>query len=461
MAERRVREQPVEHNARLAAQVRRQNQARQEETDQHRVMRLAAMARFDIEQRQHEPLQRREDRLQARAAQRRNQLQQQPQEQAIQRRAADAAYVAQRRIARQFQQRQAPQQESPLQMELPQQHSLGPMSGRCPNCNARFFPQEKTTRGQYTKCCRQGKVHLPPIAQPSENIKQLFSGDSPDSPHFKTHVRQYNASLGMASWNAPIVQHPAGGPRVVTIHGQAYHLTSPPEPQPGEPPKFAQLYILDTRQAIQERLQLPENAQLRPHVLQQLQDELMTVNPYAHDFRYMGEVMQEQRELAAARGEQPKPVRMIIPDKRDRDRRYDQPSATEIAAVYIGEEGEPPNPSHRDIAIYPQRERRTIQISAISPHTDPMTYTILFSHGESGWQPGLLQTDEHGHPNPHVRLTLLQYYAFRITFRDAFSTIHLSGQLYHQYLVDAVTKIEGNILHWIRTHQDNLRSRPK
>ncbi len=86
-----------------------------------------------------------------------------------------------------------------------------------------------------------------------------------------------------------------------------------------------------------------------------------------------------------------------------------------------------------------------------------MTYPILFFHGESGWQPGLLQTDEHGHPNPHVRLTLLQYYAFRITFRDAFSTIHLSGQLYHQYLVDAVTKIEGNILHWIRTHQDHLR----
>ena len=133
------------------------------------------------------------------------------------------------------------------------------------------FPQEKTLRNEYTKCCRKGKVRLPPIAEPVENIKQLFCDDSPDSSHFKTHIRNYNSTLAMASWNAPIVQHSAGGPRVVTIHGQAYHLKSPPEPEPepepGEPPKFAQLHILDTRQAIQERLRLPENAQLRPHVL--------------------------------------------------------------------------------------------------------------------------------------------------------------------------------------------------
>ena len=455
MAEGRAQEQPVERDRRLTAQARPQHLATQAETNEQSVARIAQIAPLNRERQQHQTAEQRQNRLRPRA----NRGQQQLQEEHPQRRAADAENIAQRRIPPQLQPQQANQQQRQLQMNLPQQHSLGPMSSKCPHCNDKFFPQEKTvSRGQYIKCCRQGKIRLPPIAAPSENIKQLFSGDSPDSAHFKTHIRTYNSALGMASWNAPIVQHPTGGPRVVTIHGQAYHLTSPPEPVPGEPPKFAQLYILNTRQAIQERLHLPENAQHRPHVLQQLQDELMTVNPYAHDFRYMGEIMQEQRELAAAGGEQPQPVRMIIPDKRDRDRRYDQPSATEIAAVYIGEEGEPPNPSERDIAIYPRQDRRTIKISAISPHTDPMTYPILFFHGESGWQPGLLQTDAGGHPDPHVRLTLRQYYAFRIAFRDAFSTIHLSGQLYHQYLVDAVTKIEGNMLHWIRTHQDHLRT---
>ena len=40
---------------------------------------------------------------------------------------------------------------------------------------------------------------------------------------------------------------------------------------------------------------------------------------------------------------------------------------------------------------------------------------------------------------------------------DTFSTIHLSRLLFQQYLVDAVTKIEGNELTYIRTHQSKLR----
>ena len=41
--------------------------------------------------------------------------------------------------------------------------------------------------------------------------------------------------------------------------------------------------------------------------------------------------------------------------------------------------------------------------------------------------------------------------------RDNFSTIHLSRLLLQQYLVDAFTKIEGNELAYIRTHQQQLR----
>eukprot|EP00112_Aurelia_sp_Birch-Aquarium-sp1_P020718 Seg540.7 transcript_id=Seg540.7/GoldUCD/mRNA.D3Y31 product="ATP-dependent DNA helicase PIF1" protein_id=Seg540.7/GoldUCD/D3Y31 len=453
-AERREHEQPHERQIRRIAVAQRVAERRRQDANQERPIPVAEILQNQLQQRQREQREQRQQRFDIR-----EQMQQErniPAQQPIQRRPAHADYQRQRRIPRRAIQRQR-LADQPHGIQLPQQHYLGPMNGSCPHCGARFFDQEKTTRNQYTKCCHQGKVRLPPIAEPSPAIRQLFSGNSPDSAQFHQHIRNYNAALAMASWNAPIVQHPGQGPKVVTIHGQAYHLTSPPDPPPGQPRKFAQLYVLDSRQGIRERLQLPENAHLRANVLQHLQDELLRVNPYVHDFQYMGELMRQQRLQAAARDEIPRPVRMIIPHRRERDRRYDEPSATEIAAVFVGEEGGPPNPTQRDIHIYPRANRQTITINAISPHADPMTYPILFPHGESGWHPDIRQIDADGHPNQNTRVSMAQFYAYRFADRAPFSTVLRGGLLFQQLLVDAAAKIEGEQCHWVRTHQDHLR----
>ena len=50
----------------------------------------------------------------------------------------------------------------------------------------------------------------------------------------------------------------------------------------------------------------------------------------------------------------------------------------------------------------------------------------------------------------------MKFYAFRVAVRDNFSAIHLSRLLFQQYLVDAFTKIEGNEITYIRTHQAEL-----
>lgn len=77
---------------------------------------------------------------------------------------------------------------------------------------------------------------------------------SPESRNFRANIRNYNAAFAMASWNANIQIHRGRGPQVVTIHGQAYHATGPLLPQTGHTPQYAQLYIMDSRQALQERL---------------------------------------------------------------------------------------------------------------------------------------------------------------------------------------------------------------
>ena len=140
-------------------------------------------------------------------------------------------------------------EEPPIQLPAP--HRLGDMNNRCPHCGSRYFQEECTTRGIFTKCCFQGKVILPPVQLPPQIIVDLFSGETADSRHFLENIRHYNAAFAMASWNATLNEHAGRGPRVVTIHGQAYHLTAAQEAPEGQPPQYAQLYILDTNEAMQ------------------------------------------------------------------------------------------------------------------------------------------------------------------------------------------------------------------
>ena len=82
-----------------------------------------------------------------------------------------------------------PEDDDIIHIQFPAPHCLGDMHNRCPHCAARYFQQECTTRGVFTKCCFQGKVTLPVIAVPPHNIVVLFSGDTAHSRHFwKTFV---------------------------------------------------------------------------------------------------------------------------------------------------------------------------------------------------------------------------------------------------------------------------------
>ena len=350
-----------------------------------------------------------------------------------------------------------------LPIQLPVPHHLGDMNNRCPHCEAKYFQEECTTQRTFTKCCFQGKVRLPPLQLPAQAIIDLFTGDTPQAHHFLENIRHYNAALSMASWNAQLREHAGRGPRVVTIHGQPYHLTSAQEAPEGQAPQYAQLYILDTNEALQQRINDPRNVNLRPDIIQLLQDELLAVNPYAQQYHNMGQILRRQRQIAAESNQPVQPVRMVIATRPFQNGRYANPTTTEIAAVFVGNDGAAPNPADRDLEIYPadNNGNNTVKIKATSPNADPLTYPLLFIHGEMGWS---VDIQRHVVPNERqqgvrrrARLTLNEFYAYRAAVRDNFSTIHLSRLLFQQYLVDAFTKIEGNELTYIRTHQSELR----
>jgi hypothetical protein len=79
----------------------------------------------------------------------------------------------------------------------------------------------------------------------------------------------------------------------------------------------------------------------------------------------------------------------------DDPRRYNIPKVGEIAVVFTGENGMPPE--KRDFQVFPKNkdQHRVNKMDILSEHVDPMTYPLLHIHGEPGWRPGLEHVEAH------------------------------------------------------------------
>jgi hypothetical protein len=73
----------------------------------------------------------------------------------------------------------------------------------------------------------------------------------------------------------------------------------------------------------------------------------------------------------------------------DDKRRYNIPKVGEVSAVFVGEDGNPPE--NRDFAVYSKSSNKLQLLSVLSPNVDPMVNVLLFPFGEQGWHPYLNQ----------------------------------------------------------------------
>lgn len=109
-------------------------------------------------------------------------------------------------------------------------------------------------------------------------------------------------------------------------------------------------------------------------------------------FRNMKEVWDREQAEVESR-EQPQFVTMQFVNDRTRDlRRYNPPVANEVAAVFVGDDGLPPNIVN--FTVYdrnPNPQHHRLCQPSNSLHADPMLYPLLFPYGESGWHIGLQQ----------------------------------------------------------------------
>jgi hypothetical protein len=176
----------------------------------------------------------------------------------------------------------------------------------------------------------------------------------------------------------------------MSIHGHVYHRIPTLRPDNGYAHQYAQLYILDAEEALQQRMRITlglnnrnPNEECDMHTMRQLDDLLREINPYAVGFRNMNELLDTQEAIALANGLELQPTSMYLVRHGNRDpRRYNMPINTaDIAVVFTSNDGEPPG----DIClqVYPNGQAPRVMHNC-DPNRDPMVYPLLFPYGDMG-----------------------------------------------------------------------------
>jgi hypothetical protein len=131
----------------------------------------------------------------------------------------------------------------------------------CKWCSAELWYEERSEKSKdlndptWSICCQKGQVELPLLPRPPEFLLSLLNGTDHRSKHFKANYRAYNSMFAFTSLGGKVQdqRNDGGGPPQFILGGQNYHKIGSLLPQKGNTPKFAQLYIYDTQNEIQNR----------------------------------------------------------------------------------------------------------------------------------------------------------------------------------------------------------------
>lgn len=220
----------------------------------------------------------------------------------------------------------------------------------CKYCSGLYFKPEKNTAGKFTLCCYDGKIKLPPSTTLQE-MKELFCGDNEISKNFRENIRQYNNAMSFVSFGAKVDLPPNYGPYTFRIHGMIHHRISPLYPDDPQSTSYGQLYILDFAKANEVRMSHDANKGLDKQTLTNLSDLLGKFNPYTRSYKTMHQKLEEEKALALKENRSPINFVMRFYHEPSTDQRpYNDPTTSEIAAVFETSDGAPP--SHRHITVY-------------------------------------------------------------------------------------------------------------
>ncbi|KAI8825559.1 uncharacterized protein EV422DRAFT_552812, partial [Fimicolochytrium jonesii] len=234
---------------------------------------------------------------------------------------------------------------------------------------------------KFSLCCERGTVLLPPLPTTPATLCDLLTSNSPHAKKFREAIRSYNSSLAWTSLGADIDLSVTGTQGVYSfrVHGQICHhigslLPSEQQIATGKRPRFAQMYIYDTEHEAENRASHFDGKKPDINIIGELQHMLYEVNPYAHVYRSVRNILAENPAIDIS-------MRIVLERTTD-SRRYNCPTADEVAAIMVGDGAEAV--SKRQVIV--QKQGGGLQeISERHPAYMPLQYPLLFPHGEDGW----------------------------------------------------------------------------
>lgn len=106
---------------------------------------------------------------------------------------------------------------------------------------------------------------------------------------------------------------------------------------------------------------------------------LAQFNPYVHSYVQASKFIQDNPTTDFRL--------QIFQDKNLDKRRYNRPTADEVAAIIVGADTEQYN-TKREICLYKHGSNNTYNLQIISDSNssyDPLHYVLMFPYGDSGW----------------------------------------------------------------------------
>ncbi|KAJ7122662.1 hypothetical protein C8R43DRAFT_899747, partial [Mycena crocata] len=237
---------------------------------------------------------------------------------------------------------------------------------------------------KFGMCCNHGKVVLPQLSEPPQQLKRLLVAADTQATEFRNHITQYNAALAFTSLGVnddKAINRQGRSGWVFRILGNIYHLSGALTAPEGTAPSYSQLYIYDPATALQQRMH--RNIDLRQDTMQALQDMLRQSHPYTEKYQQAYEILSEEdNDIRDAE------VHLRVMPGQDR-RRYNLPTAEEVAVILPGE-GEAGSDG-RDIILRTRLPDQAplYRISDLHPAYATLYYVLLFPRGEHGWYPDL------------------------------------------------------------------------
>ena len=221
-------------------------------------------------------------------------------------------------------------------------------------------------------------------------------------------------------------------------------------PTDNNPPRFAQLYIYDTENEIQNRIStisFDEDSKIMTKIIiEKLIKTLDETNILVKVFRT---IRDRYKEINI-----PSIKLRLIGRRNSESSQYDLPTSNDIGGLIVGDIGE--YEKGKDIIV--ENKSNSLQrITKLHPSYMSLQYPLLFPYGEDGFRINLnWNTDKQ---SSRKRVPMRAFYCYQLQYRqNQGNTLFKSGRLFQQYLVDAYASVEEDRLNYIRKNQKNLRT---